>query len=237
MRNRKITICACTSRSFIDKTKVAQLATVLRTNGYQVTLIADLCEMVMNRSSELTEIAETDIFACYPRTIQSQMDWLDLQANNLHDIRNNDLNNILLEFGFNKTEEDNYEANPEIVDAINTLPVAPGSDAWYPILDKSKCTNCGKCHDFCLFGVYTIENKQVKVIQPQNCKNNCPACARVCPSKAIIFPKYAKSPINGGTIEEEQFDPAALDNMYQERLKYRLRQRRTGISLLKNNNQ
>jgi len=236
MRNRKITVCACTSRSFIDKRKVALIATELKEKGYEVAIIADLCEMVMDRSSNLNEIAETEILACYPRTIRAQMDWLNLKANHLHDIRNNGTNDILSQFDIIPSEENSEKADPAIVDHINGLPVADGSDAWYPILDKSKCTNCGKCHDFCLFGVYTIENKEVKVVQPQNCKNNCPACARVCPSKAIIFPKYAKSPINGGTIEEEQFDPEALDNMYKERLKYRLRQRRAGISLLKNNN-
>ncbi|PTN08235.1 ATP-binding protein [Mangrovibacterium marinum] len=236
MRNKKITICACTSRSFIDKNKVALLATELKEKGHEVAIIADLCEMVMSRSNDLAEVAETEILACYPRAIQAQMDWLNLPTNKLHDIRNNEADAILSEFDIVFDQANSKEADPPIIDQIKGLPSAPGADAWYPIIDKSKCTNCGKCHDFCLFGVYTIENKAIKVVQPQNCKNNCPACARVCPSKAIIFPKYAKSPINGGTIEEEQFDPEALDNMYQERLKYRLRQRRTGISLQKNNN-
>lgn len=233
MRNRKVTICACTSRSFIDQSKLALLATRLEENGAEVTLVADLCELVMNRSSELAEIAQSPILACYPRAIQSQMDWLQLEASEIHDIRNIEAEVILEEFGLAASPGESIE-NPDINEQLAALPTSPGADAWYPVLDKSKCTNCGKCHDFCLFGVYTVENKEVKVVQPQNCKNNCPACARVCPSKAIIFPKYAKSPINGGTTDEETFDPKALENMYQERLKYRLRQRRTGISLLKN---
>jgi len=88
--------------------------------------------------------------------------------------------------------------------------------------------------DFCLFGVYSSENGHIKVVKPENCKNNCPACARICPSRAIIFPKYDKSPINGGLDEEEHFAPDEMDAMYRERLKYKLQQRRESVSLLKN---
>ena len=38
---------------------------------------------------------------------------------------------------------------------------------------------------------------------PQSCKNNCPACARICPEAAIIFPKVGESPINGAEISDE----------------------------------
>ncbi|MFV0376364.1 MAG: ATP-binding protein [Mangrovibacterium sp.] len=233
MRNKEVTICACISRSFIDKRHVALLAAEFRKNDYHVNIVGDLCEMVMTQSPELAGIANTNILACYPRTIQSQMDWLGLKAENIGDIRNNDLSAVLAQFNLCPSATNESETPQAVNEEINALPASPGADAWYPLLDKSRCTNCGKCHDFCLFGVYTLENKEVKVVQPQNCKNNCPACARVCPSKAIIFPKYAKSPINGGTTDEEEFDPESLDKMYQERLRYRLRQRREGISLLK----
>ena len=56
----------------------------------------------------------------------------------------------------------------------------------------------------------------------------------MCPSKAIIFPKYEKSPVNGGLDEEEHFAPEEMDAMYRERLKMRLAQRKAGVSLLKN---
>ena len=32
------------------------------------------------------------------------------------------------------------------------------------------------------------------------------ACARVCPHKAIIFPKYTESPINGNDVDDSQDD-------------------------------
>jgi NAD-dependent dihydropyrimidine dehydrogenase PreA subunit len=62
--------------------------------------------------------------------------------------------------------------------------------SWYPIIDSDRCTRCGQCADFCLFSVYEKADDRVTVINPQNCKNNCPACARICPHTAIIFPKY-----------------------------------------------
>jgi ferredoxin len=71
-----------------------------------------------------------------------------------------------------------------------------GWPSWYPVIDYSRCTACGQCSDFCLFGVYEKKEKRVVVNNPNGCKNYCPACARICPATAIVFPKY----INGGAI-------------------------------------
>ena len=48
---------------------------------------------------------------------------------------------------------------------------------------------------------------------PASCKTDCPACARVCPETAIIFPKYANAPINGGEAKEGEppAEPVKLD--------------------------
>lgn len=60
-----------------------------------------------------------------------------------------------------------------------------------------------QCLSFCLFGVFGAdENGKLRVVSAENCKINCPACARVCPEMAIIFPKYSMSPIDGGEISE-----------------------------------
>lgn len=65
------------------------------------------------------------------------------------------------------------------------------SDRWYPLIDDAACTGCMKCVDFCLFGVYEkTAAARPTVVAPDACKPGCPACARVCPAGAIIFPLY-----------------------------------------------
>jgi NAD-dependent dihydropyrimidine dehydrogenase PreA subunit len=72
---------------------------------------------------------------------------------------------------------------------------------WYPVIDFSRCTNCMECLDFCLFGVYGVDRAEtILVEQPDNCRKGCPACSRVCPENAIIFPQH-KSPAIAGSPE------------------------------------
>ena len=65
------------------------------------------------------------------------------------------------------------------------------SPRWYPVIDYDQCTNCMECMDFCLFGVYGVDHAAtLRVSQQDQCRQDCPACSRVCPVGAIIFPKY-----------------------------------------------
>lgn len=76
------------------------------------------------------------------------------------------------------------------------------SSRWYPVLDKDACLDCGQCLEFCLFDVYTRdEARGVTVQRPDNCKDGCPACARVCPEGAIIFP-HCEIPVIAGARPE-----------------------------------
>ena len=69
---------------------------------------------------------------------------------------------------------------------------------WYPVIDYSRCTNCMECIDFCLFGVYGVDNiETILVEQPDNCRKGCPACSRVCPENAIMFPQHKTPAIAG----------------------------------------
>lgn len=72
---------------------------------------------------------------------------------------------------------------------------------WFPVIDFDRCTNCLQCLSFCLFGVYGVdEERRIQVQNNDNCKTNCPACSRVCPEAAIMFPKYKAGPINGDSV-------------------------------------
>jgi NAD-dependent dihydropyrimidine dehydrogenase PreA subunit len=60
-----------------------------------------------------------------------------------------------------------------------------------------------QCLSFCLFGVYGVDEAQkIQVQNNDNCKTNCPACSRVCPEAAIMFPKYKAGPINGDVVSD-----------------------------------
>jgi NAD-dependent dihydropyrimidine dehydrogenase PreA subunit len=72
---------------------------------------------------------------------------------------------------------------------------------WRPVIDYSRCTNCMECSDFCLFGVYGLDQAgTILVEQPDNCRNGCPACSRVCPDNAIIFPQHKTPAIAGSPM-------------------------------------
>lgn len=74
---------------------------------------------------------------------------------------------------------------------------------WFPVIDYDRCTNCMQCLSFCLFGVYGVDEQQkISVQTNENCKTNCPACSRVCPEAAIMFPKYKAGPINGDVVSD-----------------------------------
>jgi Pyruvate/2-oxoacid:ferredoxin oxidoreductase delta subunit len=70
--------------------------------------------------------------------------------------------------------------------------------AWFPVIDFDRCTHCMQCLSFCLFDVYGASPEgSIQVRNATNCKTNCPACSRVCPEAAILFPKHPAGPING----------------------------------------
>jgi Pyruvate/2-oxoacid:ferredoxin oxidoreductase delta subunit len=82
------------------------------------------------------------------------------------------------------------------------LPKPGAWTPWFPVIDRDRCAGCRQCAGFCIFGVYSVEaDGRVTVANPDHCKTNCPACARMCPKVAIIFPKYAAAPIDGSPVE------------------------------------
>ncbi len=61
---------------------------------------------------------------------------------------------------------------------------------WFPTIDKSRCTQCGACADFCHQGVFAFDEDtgEMRVVRPYSCIVGCTGCAGQCPEGAISFP-------------------------------------------------
>jgi NAD-dependent dihydropyrimidine dehydrogenase PreA subunit len=104
---------------------------------------------------------------------------------------------VIVELGLRRSEE-TPAAPPRF--AAEQLLQQPDR-RWYPVIDYSRCTNCMECIDFCLFGVYGVDKLDRILVEHQdNCKRGCPACSRVCPEHAIMFPDYKTPAIAGAAV-------------------------------------
>ena len=91
------------------------------------------------------------------------------------------------------------------------VPVPGKWKPWFPVIDYKRCTNCMQCLSFCLFDVYGVSTDgKIQVQNQTNCKTDCPACSRVCPEVAILFPKYRHGPIHGGEVLEDDLRREAM---------------------------
>lgn len=200
-----IIICACRNRGHVDAKRVDELLAEAKAKGARAEMVDDLCSLLANGTQPaLNRIQGATVAACHERAVKSLLRWRGVEAKTTIDI-GLDQRTTMSPIG---------------------APTASDSDAWYPTIDKDRCTECGACLDFCPFGVYEWRNDRVTVVNPSKCKNNCPSCARNCPQEAIIFPKYERSPINGGEERQEQAMRVDHSQLYADTLRSRLIARR-----------
>ncbi|MCK5804920.1 MAG: ferredoxin family protein [Lentisphaeria bacterium] len=191
-------LCKCANRNRLSDAQVDQLAATLAQQGLNVHVVDDLCAALEKRSPAVMEMLRGDsislVAACHPRAVR----WLCAQA----DIDLTPEVRLVDALAMDGEKADEPSSSPAV------LP-APNQDSWHPVIDRDRCVDCGKCLDFCLFDVYErAADGTVRVANPANCKNNCPACARICPPVAIIFPKCPDEAINGGELTDEQLKAA-----------------------------
>jgi NAD-dependent dihydropyrimidine dehydrogenase PreA subunit len=121
----------------------------------------------------------------------------------------------LLERGHAVSYRQSEGETPEQAAARIEEPAAASAPArwkpWFPVIDYSRCTNCMQCLSFCLFDVYGVSaDRRIQVQNQSNCKTECPACSRVCPEVAIMFPKYRHGPINGEEVQSDDVRREAM---------------------------
>jgi NAD-dependent dihydropyrimidine dehydrogenase PreA subunit len=141
-----------------------------------------------------------------------QISCLDLRDFNSHQPYVEEIRRIAAECRARREAKAREQAKPTLVqlginrngDGPTFAPdqlLQPPGRRWYPVIDYSRCTNCMECIDFCLFGVYGVDSQERILVENQdNCKKGCPACSRVCPEHAIMFPDYKTPAIAGAAV-------------------------------------
>jgi len=166
-----------------------------------VTRFSDLCGIVALRRDLLSALFNADseylVVGCHLRTMNLLFEQVEEQAG-----KPSGFSHINL---FESTPDQALDSinrfccNGEGNTVYHEITEDSGWPSWYPVIDYKRCSACGQCADFCLFGVYEKNPNGVQVINPRGCKNNCPACARICPQAAIVFPKYKQGGAIGGS--------------------------------------
>lgn len=208
-QNVSVLFCECAYTDLLASENRALVHARLAAHPGPALILDDLCGRVAQRDGQLQafvrDAAHLVVAACYPRSIR----WLLRQAGvapvdplpqflNLRGLSVQALGTALAEaLGEAGADADPPPAGPRTL--LREPPQADPPRHWFPVIDADRCTNCRQCRDFCLFGVYDTDAQgRVRVVAPANCKDQCPACARLCPQVAILFPKLAEcSPISG----------------------------------------
>jgi NAD-dependent dihydropyrimidine dehydrogenase PreA subunit len=204
----RILYCNCSNSSIIHTETKQEVQSALHCSGMDIITVPDLCGLAARRHLKLEHIAASEsltIVACYPRavkwlfysagvTLSETVKILNMREQTIEEIKN------ILGKEKNQVESINDTTFPDFSDNKESEWIP-----WFPVIDYDRCKNCQQCASFCLFGTYeTTSDGRVVVSNPHHCKTNCPACARICPEAAIMFPKLEESPINGDEIRNEQ---------------------------------
>lgn len=198
---KKILFCNCCSER-IEQERLLSIRENLLLSNVDLFIFNDLCGVSAQNKESLKCIFNNNddylIIGCHSRAITLLFQTAGVVTKN-YSLRfisflESDDGEIISETGsFGKGSDRNRRA--DVIEINNSA----GWFSWYPVIDHSRCTSCGQCADFCLFGVYDKQDGKVNVINPEGCKKNCPACARICPQTAIIFPKYKQGGAIGGS--------------------------------------
>jgi ferredoxin len=204
--------CRC-GGGVISTEKIGQLTSGLKEFDSDVFELNDLCAFSVHQKDELNtigkEFQQKIIIACYPRAVKNMLRQGGIEFGDFEVLNFKELS---VEHIFSKLETD-FKLSKGIA-RYNTRISGLEVPAWFPVIDESLCTFCGKCARFCLFGVYSFGKKSLKVVNPLACKNNCPACGRTCPASAIMFPRLAENTILAGAEPGEKTKEGEKESLF-----------------------
>jgi Pyruvate/2-oxoacid:ferredoxin oxidoreductase delta subunit len=215
----RVLYCHCANARVVPEATKAAVLEGLNGAHVEFEAVPDLCEMAARGDVRLRDLAsspELTVAACYPRAVK----WLFASAGaplpdattKVWNMRVETPETVLegvLNSGVRRREEP-ADAVPAPEPMAQLAPTS-GWKPWFPVIDFSRCTNCMQCLSFCLFDVYGVSaDQKIQVQNQSNCKTECPACSRVCPEVAIMFPKYRHGPINGDQIQADDVRREAM---------------------------
>jgi ferredoxin len=203
---RHIVFCKCGGER-IDAALLRDVDEYLGSVPVIVTRLSDLCGLAAKRKDELTGLLSKGSgimgIGCHRRSMEILFRQVSGENNPLPEFSHLDLINASFKEIAGKIDEFCNDSNEK--HQFAEFAEGSGWPAWYPVIDYTRCTSCGQCADFCLFGVY---HKQEGLVNSHYILNVariiCPACARICPATAIIFPKIQARGSNWGFDEIDE---------------------------------
>ncbi len=194
-KKRLFIVCNCSNYEIIDRDEQRRYIDEAEDEGARIEIVEDLCGALVDRGVEIAGLIrghECVVVACHERALKGMLNSAGIDMSR----RSVEIVNVRKE---SPDRDAHFTGNNEKAGGCEP----EGRDGWipwYPVIDRERCRDCGLCLEFCLFGVYEKKGGKVTVSNPANCKTNCPACARICPEAAIMFPKFHESPVNGDQI-------------------------------------
>ena len=204
-RNKHILFCNCRGARISQET-LSEALKFLEKLPVRVIVFSDLCGVAAMNRDTLSDVLEDNreylVIGCFPRTMRLLLE--QAGSGDRQYISFNYIN--LIETTLTKAQDliSDFCSGCKSMASRQEINGDPGWSSWYPVIDYSRCTTCGQCSDFCLFGVYDKTPEKVLVVNPKGCKDQCPACARICPAAAIIFPKYKQGGAVGGSDDIDE---------------------------------
>ncbi len=213
---KTILYCNCSQANLTPEPNRQAALDTLAAAGVRYLYTDDLCGLCADADSDLVNNLAGDsllVLACFERTVRALLNRVGLS-----EVKT--LETVNLRTAEPQAIAETLQLNAARPGGRITLTRSTADwQPWYPLIDADRCTQCRQCLNFCLFGVYALDASQhVSVARPTHCKTGCPACARVCPSAAIIFPKYTTAPINGDAVDEQVWKSTPPPDNLQQRL-------------------